>query len=196
MSDRNGATRFVVDFGVDLFKFLFAKATGIVLPLFIDVHGGRKQFQSTISDRSYSTTGFFCTSPPIKIASLRFNLNCSTRSHDALPLTGEKNGWTNASRSQGRAKVHARDFMAASATSSPSNASKKVRNHFNARSTLPRRNQPPALRTSIRLMPASRHKNHNPFVFTDLATCEYNFHCIDDIKKSLEQRYTIPHRVK
>ncbi|CAB0041123.1 unnamed protein product [Trichogramma brassicae] len=48
---------------------------------------------------------------------------------------------------------------------------------------------------AIRSVPASRHALHRPFVFVDLATCDYVFRRIDSIRKPLEQPYTGPHKV-
>ncbi|CAB0028372.1 unnamed protein product [Trichogramma brassicae] len=48
---------------------------------------------------------------------------------------------------------------------------------------------------AIRPVPASRHVQHRPFVFKDLATSDYVFRRLDTILKPLEQPYTGPHRV-
>ncbi|CAB0031628.1 unnamed protein product [Trichogramma brassicae] len=48
---------------------------------------------------------------------------------------------------------------------------------------------------AIRPVPASRHAQHHPFVFADLATCDYVFRRVDSIRKPLEQPYTGPHKV-
>ncbi|CAB0043629.1 unnamed protein product, partial [Trichogramma brassicae] len=48
---------------------------------------------------------------------------------------------------------------------------------------------------AIRPVPASRHAQHRPFVFADLATCDYVFRRVDSIRKPLEQPYTGPHKV-
>ncbi|CAB0028292.1 unnamed protein product [Trichogramma brassicae] len=45
---------------------------------------------------------------------------------------------------------------------------------------------------AIRPVPASRHVQHRPFVFKDLATSDYVFRRLDTILKPLEQPYTGP----